>query len=86
MLDAIAQKQIAEEKLRAFLHDVARGCLTRRGYRTFTLMWLGRATSRGHKAQVGQAVAAGLIRWPSTGPNVVAELTDKGRAAIKGAA
>jgi hypothetical protein len=92
MLDAIAQGQLdainADEftraRLRHFLHDVARGCLTRRGYVKFTIQWLGRTTTRAQKADLEAAIAAGLVRWPGhTGPNVVAELTDKGREALK---
>jgi hypothetical protein len=84
MLDAIAQAQAEAGTLRPFLRDVGLGCLTRRGYRVFTLLWMGRTTTRAQKAQVGQAIAAGLIRWPGhTGPNVGAELTDAGREALK---
>lgn len=70
--------------LRPFLHDVARGYLTRRGYRTFTLAWNCRAVTLERKAQVGQAIAAGLVTWNGiTGPHVAATLTDAGREALK---
>jgi hypothetical protein len=91
MLDAIALAQLqdanaqaAAAKRRAFLHVAARGCLTRRGYVVFTLLWLGRTTTRAQKAEIKAAEAAGLITWGcTTGPNVVATLTDAGREAIK---
>lgn len=84
MLDSIATKQAEGAKLKAFLHDVARGCLTRRGYVVFTLLWLGRTTDRTRKAEIKSAEAAGLITWGcTTGPNVAATLTDAGRGALK---
>jgi hypothetical protein len=84
MLDSIAKAQTEDAKRRAFLHDVARGCLTRRGYVVFTLLWLGQTTTRAQKAEIKAAEAAGLITWGcGIGPNVTAALSAAGWEALK---
>jgi hypothetical protein len=80
---AAATALAATAKRRAFLHDVARGCLTRRGYVSFTLLWLGQTATREQKTEAKDAEAAGLLAWPATGPNITAELTAAGWEAIK---
>lgn len=84
MLDSIAQAQADRATLGAFLFAIQRGRLSRRGYVKFTLQWLGRPASAEVKAAAKAAEAAGLITWGcTTGPNVVATLTDAGREALK---
>lgn len=73
---------MAPDRLRAFLHDLQRGALTRAGYARVYLYWVGQPATKAQKADAEAALRLGLLAWPSMVPGTAAVLTDAGRALL----
>lgn len=73
---------MSPERLRAFLHDVQRGYLTRRGYQRFTLLWVRRPARRDQILDAAAAERLGLLTFNGRIGDVTAELTVTGLAVL----
>lgn len=71
------------DRLRAFLHDVARGAFTRTGYARFSFHHLGGLATRAQRDDLQAATRLGLIVWPSLVPGTAAVLGDAARQLLE---